>query len=70
MVTDQPNSLDRMFNVVLIQFQIRSVLSIVPSKENDGSTYRCTVWNRALGQSRKFEASTDIFVNCEFKDNY
>ena len=46
-------------------FQIRSVLSIIPSKENDGSTYRCTVWNRALGQSRKFEASTDIFVNCE-----
>ena len=43
----------------------RSVLSIVPSKENDGSTYRCTIWNRALGQSRKFEASTDIFVNCE-----
>ena len=54
----------------LFQFQIRSVLSIVPSKENDGSTYRCTVWNRALGQSRKFEASTDIFVNCEFKDDY
>ena len=54
----------------VFSFQIRSVLSIVPSKENDGSTYRCTVWNRALGQSRKFEASTDIFVNCEFKDNY
>ena len=24
----------------------RSVLSVVPSKENDGATYRCTVWNR------------------------
>jgi hypothetical protein len=42
-----------------------SILSVMPSKENDGSTYRCTVWNRALGQTSKFEASTDIFVNCK-----
>ncbi len=43
----------------------RSVLTVMPSKENDGSVYRCTVWNRALGQRQKLEASTKLFVNCE-----
>jgi hypothetical protein len=41
-----------------------SVLSIMPTKENDGSTYRCTVWNRALGQVQKLEATSKINVNC------
>ena len=43
----------------------KAVLSIVPTKQNDGSSYRCTVWNRALGQRQKFEAKTQIFVNCK-----
>ena len=44
----------------------QSVLTIIPSKEDDGSAYRCTVWNRALGQHQKHEASTKIFVNCKY----
>ena len=42
-----------------------SVLSIMPTKENDGSTYRCSVWNRALGQRQKLEGITKIDVNCK-----
>ena len=44
----------------------QSVLTIIPTKEDDGSTYRCTVSNRALGQHQKHEASTEIFVNCKY----
>ena len=43
----------------------QSVLTIIPTKEDDGNNYRCTVWNRALGQRQKLEASTKIFVNCK-----
>ena len=35
----------------------------MPTKENDGSTYRCSVWNRALGQRQKLEETTKIDVN-------
>ena len=42
-----------------------SVLSIMPTKENDGSMYRCSVWNRALGQRQKLEGITKIDVNCK-----
>ncbi len=44
----------------------QSVLTIIPKKEDDDSTYRCTVWNRALGERQKLEASTKIYVNCKF----
>ena len=44
----------------------QSVLTIIPRKEDDGSAYRCTVYNRALGAKKKLETSTKIFVNCEF----
>ena len=43
----------------------QSVLTIIPRKEDDGSAYRCTVWNRALGTQQKLETSTKIFVNCK-----
>ena len=43
----------------------RSILSIIPSKEDDGTSYRCTVWNRALGKRQKYEAFTKIYVNCK-----
>ena len=44
-----------------------SVLSVVPRKEDDGSEYRCTVWNRAIAESELMEASTTIEVNCKYK---
>jgi hypothetical protein len=43
----------------------QSVLTIIPTKDDDGNVYRCTVWNRALGQHQKLEGSTKIFVNCK-----
>ena len=43
----------------------RSILTIIPTKEQDSSLYRCTVWNRALGNHQKLEADTKIFVNCK-----
>ena len=42
----------------------KSILTIMPTKDNDGSSYRCTVWNRALRQRQKLETATKIYVNC------
>ena len=42
-----------------------SVLTINPSKRGDGATYRCTVWNRALGQRQKLETRASLTVNCK-----
>ena len=44
-----------------------SILTMTPTKEDDGSSYRCTAWNRALGQSQEKEASTILSVNCKLK---
>ena len=44
----------------------QSVLTIIPTKEDDASAYRCTVHNRALGQHQKHEKSTKIFVSCKY----
>ena len=43
-----------------------SVLTVVPRKDDDGSSYRCTVWNRAIPETRMMEASTSIDVNCKY----
>ena len=43
-----------------------AVLTIVPKKEDDNSSYRCTVWNRAIPENRLMEASTSINVNCKY----
>lgn len=43
----------------------QSILTIIPNKDDDGNMYRCTVWNRALGENQKLEASTKIYVNCK-----
>ena len=45
--------------------QSSSVLTIHPNKNTDGATYRCTVWNRALGQRQKLETRTSLTVNCK-----
>ena len=42
-----------------------SVLTILPHKNTDGASYRCTVWNRALGQHHKLETRTTLAVNCK-----
>ena len=47
----------------------RSILTIIPTKNQDSTSYRCTVWNRALGNHQKLEASTQIFVNCKYNFN-
>ena len=40
-----------------------SVLTVTPARDTDGATYRCTVWNRALGQRQKLESRTRLQVN-------
>ena len=37
-----------------------AILTIVPKKEDDNSSYRCTVWNRAIPENRLMEASMSI----------
>ena len=44
----------------------RSILNVVPTKNDDGASFRCTVWNRALRQEHSLEAGTKVFVNCKF----
>lgn len=43
----------------------KAILSINPTKEDDGNSYRCTVWNRAMKEGRQKDASTQIYVNCK-----
>ena len=42
-----------------------SILTINPTKESDGSSFRCSVWNRALDQTQKFETTTVLDVKCK-----
>jgi hypothetical protein len=44
----------------------RSVLNLMPTKTDDGASFRCTVWNRALKQQNSLETETKIYVNCKF----
>ena len=46
----------------------KSILSITPTRKDDGASYRCTVWNRALGQKQKLHTDTKLFVNCTYKN--
>lgn len=41
----------------------KAILTLMPTRENDGSVFRCTVWNRAMAQNEKYETSTQIQVN-------
>ena len=43
----------------------RSILTVMPTKADDGASYRCVVWNRALRQEQKLIAETRLSVNCE-----
>ena len=44
----------------------KSVLNLMPTKTDDGASFRCTVWNRALKQQHSLESETKIFVNCKY----
>lgn len=35
-------------------------------QEDNGAVFRCTVWNRALGQRQKLEHKITLQVNCKF----
>ena len=59
------------FNVVFEASRTRdqpsiSTLVVSPSKEDDGSEFKCSVWNRAIAKEQTMEESTRIFVNCKF----
>ncbi|XP_076367050.1 contactin-3-like isoform X2 [Tachypleus tridentatus] len=40
-----------------------SVLTISPKMEDDGSTYRCIVWNRAISEEEKIETNVKLKVH-------
>ncbi|XP_039283804.1 hemicentin-1 isoform X1 [Nilaparvata lugens] len=42
---------------------VTSVLTLKPSKNDDGAVYRCTVWNRAMPAGAKLEATVTLNVN-------
>lgn len=44
-----------------------AVLSLSPSKEDDGAVFRCVVWNRAMPDNSKMDSSVSLSVNCKFK---
>ena len=48
----------------------KSILSITPTRKDDGASYRCTVWNRALRQRQDLHTDTKLFVNCKYMNQY
>lgn len=42
-----------------------SVLSISPRMEDDNATYRCAVWNRAIREEQRMEATVTLRVQCK-----
>lgn len=43
----------------------KAVLTVTPTKADDGAVYRCYVWNRAMADEAKMEASVTLNVNCK-----
>lgn len=43
-----------------------AVLTLEPSREDDGANFHCDVWNRAMRESLHLEASVELSVNCEY----
>jgi hypothetical protein len=48
--------------------QTTSILTITPTKEDDGARYRCVVYNRAMKEGEKYEATVTLSVNCEYNN--
>lgn len=42
-----------------------AILSVTPQRDDDGTEYRCVVWNRAMGEGEKLESSVTLNVNCK-----
>ncbi|ODM93874.1 Hemicentin-2, partial [Orchesella cincta] len=40
-----------------------AILSVTPQRDDDGTEYRCVVWNRAMGEGEKLESSISLNVN-------
>ncbi|XP_038214581.1 kin of IRRE-like protein 2 [Zerene cesonia] len=40
-----------------------STLTLAPNREDDGATFRCVVWNRAMPEGQKMDATVDLSVN-------
>ncbi|XP_071454831.1 cell adhesion molecule Dscam1 isoform X1 [Hetaerina americana] len=40
-----------------------AILALTPQKGDDGAVYRCVVWNRAMGEGEKMEATVTLNVN-------
>lgn len=40
-----------------------STISIVPKREDDGTKYKCVVWNRAMPEGEKLETTVTLNVN-------
>lgn len=50
--------------------QTTSVLTITPTKDDDGARYRCVVFNRAMKEGEKYETTVTLSVNCKYQNNY
>lgn len=44
-----------------------AILTVTPQRDDDGTEYRCVVWNRAMGEGEKLESSVTLNVNCKPK---
>lgn len=42
-----------------------AVLTLTPSRSDDGAAYRCVVWNRAMPEGSKLDARVTLSVNCK-----
>jgi echinoid protein len=42
-----------------------AVITLTPSRGDDGAAYRCVVWNRAMPEGSKLEARVTLNVNCK-----
>lgn len=43
-----------------------ATLSFTPTREDDGATFRCVVWNRAMPEGQQLDAIVDVSVNCKY----
>lgn len=46
--------------------QTTSTLSITPKREDDGSKFRCVVWNRAMPEGQRLETTVTLNVQCKY----
>lgn len=50
--------------------QTTSTLSLTPRREDDGTKYRCAVWNRAMPEGQRLETTVTLSVNCKYFYKY